>query len=178
MSRGISWNLRQKLKLLAFIALFSGPLVAAWAMVEWRVGIPEEKAAHGRLEPTLPPLSQWPLEEGAATLDHEEWVLAYDCLLPCGGLADRLWRLHRALGREAPRVTRLRLGGGQDPLPGEQVVHWQERPAWSDDAVTWLIDFEGRVVLSYGQDDDPSEILEDVRRLLRMNPEIERLSRE
>ncbi|WP_227369608.1 hypothetical protein [Halomonas sp. M20] len=179
MTPRLSWNLRQKLKLIALIILFAGPLITAWAMVEWRVGIPDERVAHGQLMPQLPVLSQWPLEKASAGVDEDDrddWILAYDCQDKCAEVADHLWRLHRALGREAPRVSRLRLGGKADPLPGEQVAQWRRQPAWSDGESVWLIDFEGRVIVRYDQQDDPREILKDIRRLLRMNPEIERFS--
>nr|WP_299240927.1 hypothetical protein [uncultured Halomonas sp.] len=179
MTPHLSWNLRQKLKLIALIILFAGPLITAWAMVEWRVGIPDERVAHGQLMPELPALREWPLKKTSSALDdgdQDDWIVAYDCRRECSEVADRLWRLHRALGREAPRVSRLRLGGQADPLPGEQVAQWRRQPTWSDGESVWLIDFEGRVVVRYDQQDDPKEILKDIRRLLRMNPEVERFS--
>ncbi|WP_048306618.1 hypothetical protein [Halomonas sp. PR-M31] len=179
MNRYLSRNLRQKIKLTALIILFAGPVITAWAMVEWRLGIPDERVAHGQLMPELPALPEWPLKKTSSALDdgdQDDWILAYDCRDECADVADHLWRLHRALGREAPRVSRLRLGGQAQPLPGEQVAQWRTQPAWSDGKSVWLIDFEGRVVVRYDQQDDPREILKDIRRLLRMNPEIERFS--
>ncbi|MGC3872380.1 hypothetical protein ACPF7Z_03790 [Halomonas sp. GXIMD04776] len=177
--KSLTSNQWQKLKLVALIGLFSAPVVTAWAMVEWRLGVPDERVAHGQLMPELPVLAQWPLQHAPLAPggeDRDDWVVAYDCRSGCDEVADRLWRLHRALGREAPRVSRLRLGGQADPLPGEQVRQWRTRPEWSDGESIWLIDFEGRVVLRYHQEDDAAEILKDVRRLLRMNPEIERIT--
>lgn len=174
----LSLGVRQRLKLVALIVLFAGPLVTAWAMVEWRVGIPDERVAHGRLMPSVPRLAEWPVEPLSPALDPNDWVLAYDCVGECNETADRWWRVHRALGREAAHVTRLRLGGQDAPLPGEQTGHWRERPDWRNDASVWVIDPEGHVVLSYRQDHDAEEVLEDIRHLLRMNPQPAQASRE
>ncbi len=177
MSR-LSHASRQRIKLIALIALFAGPVLAAWVMVEWRVGIPEERVAHGRLMPALPPLSEWPLERPRPEVESGDWVLAYDCSGECTSTADRWWRLHRALGREAPRVTRLRLGANTPSLPGEVVGQWRSPPEWNGQHALWIIDPEGRVVLAYGTDQKADVVLEDIQRLLRMNPQAELASRE
>lgn len=176
--RRLTLRRRQQIKLLALIALFAGPLVTAWAMVEWRVGVPADRAAHGKLMPSVPPLDDWPLAEPRPALASQNWRLAYACQAECSEAADRWWRLHRALGREAARLTRLRLGGQQAALPGEVVGHWQEQPAWSNTGSLWLTDPQGRVVLSYGQDQEAAEVLEDIRHLLRVNPQPELASRQ
>lgn len=171
-------DMRQRLKLLALIALFAGPMMAAWAMVEWRIGIPDEQVAHGQLMPPVPGLPEWPLVDPRPSSASRDWVLAYACEAQCNAAADRWWRMHRALGREAPRLTRLRLGGEGAALPGEVVGKWRQRPAWSDDDALWLIDPQGRVVLSYRQHQEAAEVLEDIQRLLRMNPQPELAARE
>lgn len=176
--RRLSRNAIQRIKLVLLVGLFAGPLVVAWGMVEWRVGIPDERVAHGRLMPTLPRLEDWPLAMPVATLDPLDWVLAYDCREDCDEMADRWWRLHRALGREAPRLTRLRFGGQSPGLPGEVINQWHPRPAWTRDESLWLIDPEGRVVLGYTSHHGAEEVLEDLQHLLRMNPEPERIAME
>ena len=162
---------RQRLKLLALMGLFVGPLAVAWSMVEWRVGIPSDRVAHGQLMPALPNLSAWPLKGPVPAVGTFDWVLAYDCEVNCPDVADRWWRLHRALGREAPRLTRVRFGGQADALPGEVLSQWHGRPAWSRQAALWLIDPSGRVVLSYRPHHEAVEVLEDLRHLLKMNPQ-------
>lgn len=162
---------RQRLKLLALIAVFVVPLVSAWAMVEWRVGIPQGSTAHGELEPQVPPLARWPLREPLPPRVADDWLLAFDCSRDCEALADQWWRMHRALGRDADRVSRLRIGGETEPLPGESVAHWQAPPAWREPARLWLLDPGGRVVLGYAAGTDPYDVLEDLERLLKVNPE-------
>lgn len=161
---------RQRCKLLALISVFAAPLIVAWIMVQWRIGIPDSRTAHGQLEPDLPSLQQWPLADW--TMDERDWVLAFDCSRQCEQRADRWWRLHRALGREAPRVSRLRIGGTSgEPLPGEYQAHWLERPDWTANGRIWVFDPHGEVVLSYSPHVETEDVLNDIQLLLDTNPE-------
>ena len=160
---------RQRMKLLALIMLFAAPLASAWVMVEFRVGIPDERTAHGELDPDVPQLAGWPLADPRPAIDRGDWILAFDCAEGCEAEADQWWRLHRALGREAPRVTRLRLGPAAEILPGEVLGTWQELPEWRDSGQLWLLDPQGKAVLSYSAGVDPQDVLADLSHLLRMN---------
>ncbi|WP_240935939.1 hypothetical protein [Billgrantia bachuensis] len=161
----------QRLKLLALIAVFALPMLTAWIMLTWRVGIPEEHTAHGELAPPVPSLPEWPLVERQASFDGGDWVLAFDCTRDCEALADRWWRMHRALGREAPRVTRLRIGGSAEALPGEEVSQWREMPEWQAAGAVWLLDPQGRVVLRYDDSVAERDVKDDLTRLLKRNPD-------
>ncbi|RTR06287.1 hypothetical protein [Halomonas nitroreducens] len=162
---------RSRLKLLALFAVFTLPMAMAWGMVEWRLGIPEGRTAHGTLHPDVPALSNWPLTRVVKDGD-DDWLLAFDCPDACPQAADRWWRLHRALGRDAHRVSRLRIGGGSSALPGEAPVAWAGGPpAWRVPGALWILDPEGRAVLRYGAEVETAQVLEDVERLLRLNPE-------
>ncbi|BBI50909.1 hypothetical protein HORIV_33300 [Vreelandella olivaria] len=108
---------RQRLKLILIFAIFAAPMVAAWGMVEFRIGIPDQHTAHGKVDVELPVLDEWPLTTVAVN-DPEAWILAFDCAQQCEQRKDEFWRLHRALGREAPRLTRLRIGGGSRTASG------------------------------------------------------------
>lgn len=160
-----------RIKLTALFAIFALPPLVAWGMVTWRVGIPEQRTAHGVLAPAVPSLSQWPLAGLGALPEQGDWLLAFDCSSACPERADQWWRLHRALGREAPRVTRLRIGGAEEALPGELVARWASLPAWQEDGQTWLLDPRGEVVLAYAENVPPRDVLDDLNRLLRLNPE-------
>ncbi|MCG6657036.1 hypothetical protein HOP52_04500 [Halomonas campisalis] len=163
---------RQRLKLLALIAIFALPLMTAWAMVEWRIGIPEQRTAHGELVPDIPPLAQWPLTDRDSEADADTWLLAFDCSLDCAALADQWWRLHRALGREAPRLARLRIGGAGEALPGERLARWQgQAPAWQTPGRVWLLAPGGEALLTYSSEVEARDVLDDINHLLRVNPE-------
>lgn len=164
---------RQYLKLVALFSVFAAPLAVAWGMVEWRIGIPDSRTAHGTLEPGIPQLRDWPLVEEPRGLESDDWILAFDCTEGCEAIADRWWRVHRALGREAPRVARLRVGGELSPLPGEYVVNWRSEdvPAWQQPGHVWLLDPQGRVLLAYASTTDPADVLDDINHVLRRNPD-------
>lgn len=168
MTFSVARRRRQQVKLIAVMVLFAAPLLIAWTMVSWRLGIPEARTAHGDLLPPVPALREWPLD-GERPRFGDDWVLAYRCDAPCDDTADRWWRVHRALGREADRVTRLRLGTARNTLPGEVTAPWQV-PTWAEKQRVWLIDPEGRVVVGYRETSSPDAVLADVRRLLRVNP--------
>lgn len=160
-----------RLKLVALLLFLSLPVLVATVMALWRVGIPEGRTAHGELAPEIPVLAEWPLATPMAASMSGDWGLAFDCGLRCAELSDQWWRLHRALGREAPRVSRLRVGGRAEALPGEVVARWAERPSWLEPGRLWLIDPRGQPVLGYPADVDPYAVKADLGRLLRMNPE-------
>ncbi|MCH4565019.1 hypothetical protein MKP05_18125 [Halomonas sp. EGI 63088] len=161
-----------RFKLLALLAVFVLPLLVAWIMVAWRIGIPEQRTAHGELEPDIPALAQWPLAEPRTMLPEDGgWVLAFDCAGACEALADQWWRLHRALGREAHRVRRLRIGGAAQALPGEVVARWSTPPDWHRPGHLWVLDPRGEAVLGYSAGVEARDVLDDVNKLLRMNPE-------
>ncbi len=145
---------RQRLKLLTLIAVFALPLLVAWVMVEWRVGIPDARTAHGELKPDVPSLGAWPLEGMRPPAADDGWLLAFDCSLDCDQMADQWWRLHRALGKDATRVRRLRIDsaaqGSADALPGETRLRWVREPGWQASTGSWrtLVDpFRYRKVL-------------------------------
>ncbi|MDR9467017.1 hypothetical protein [Marinospirillum sp.] len=160
-----------RIKLLLLMLLMAAPVMASWGMHFFQVGIPEERTARGDLLPDLPPLQEWPL---AWQADGHWWLVMAatpDCGKPCSEQADKLWRIHRALGREADRVYRLR-AGGEDALPGEEAQAWQATPPWTmSGGDTWIVDPQGKVVLAYDADAPPEDVHRDLMRLLRVNQE-------
>ena len=161
---------RQRLKLILIFAIFAAPMVAAWGMVEFRIGIPDQHTAHGKVDVELPVLDEWPLTTVAVN-DPEAWILAFDCAQQCEQRKDELWRLHRALGREAPRLTRLRIGGNPEPLPGEMTSEWQQLPPWREDNSVWLLDPMGRPALAFDANVATKYVLDDIQHLLKVNPQ-------
>lgn len=161
---------RQRLTLLLIFIIFSAPMVIAWAMVEWRVGVPGDHTAHGDVLLDLPSLDAWPLVN-EPIIEQDIWTLAFDCSTKCTDRKDELWRLHRALGRDAPRLQRLRIGGELQELPGERVTDWARTiPAWADNDAVWLLDPVGRPALAFDETVSASDILDDIRHLFKVNP--------
>lgn len=161
---------RQRLKLILIFMIFAAPFVAAWGMVELRIGIPDGHTAHGDVDLKLPMLAEWPLTTPAVS-GQEEWILAFDCTQYCEKRKDELWRLHRALGREAPRLKRLRIGGDPQPLPGEMTSGWLRLPAWREENSAWLLDPMGRTALAFDANVATKYVLDDIQHLLKVNPQ-------
>ena len=164
---------KNRVKLLLLLTLLFAPVPAALAMWYWQIGIPEARVAHGDLVGDTPPLSQWALSP-APDLQAGRWHLLYRCeTQPCAQ-DDTLWRLHRTLGRDAPRLVRWQLNtaaaSAADALlpPGGKRLRWQP-PAGLKHTI-WLADPQGNVVLAYNADNSTKDILQDVRYLLRRNP--------
>lgn len=161
---------RQRFKLLLIFFIFSAPIITAWGMVEWRIGVPEQITAHGSPAEQLPVLKHWPVETVSKTdFGEENWTLAFDCSVQCAERRDILWRMHRALGRDAGRLVRLSIGGGGEALPGGQLAHWQETPSWWQQNSVWLIDPEGRPALSFPASVPVADILDDTQHLFKVN---------
>ncbi|WP_404345635.1 hypothetical protein LG331_07600 [Vreelandella aquamarina] len=157
-----------RLKVALLFAIFAAPIVTAWGMVTWDVGIPRDHTAHGNITLEVPPLQDWPL---MASIDaSEQWTLVFECHVRCEEQQDELWRLHRALGREATRLQRLRIGGGDATLPGETKTVWQSTPAWRNTNDVWLFDPMGRPALAFSADVSAADILDDIRHLFKVNP--------
>ena len=157
-----------RIKLLCLFVIFAAPIVTAWGMLTWQVGIPQAHTAHGQVILDVPPLRQWPLAVSAPS--SERWTLVFDCSSQCEEKQDALWRLHRALGREAPRLQRLRIGGETTALPGEVVTKWQHSPSWGGENRMWLFDPMGRPALSFSDETATADILDDIRHLFKVNP--------
>lgn len=160
---------RQRIKLVMIFVVFSLPMVAAWGMVQWGVGIPDRHMAHGEVGLQLPSLNEWPLTVNTES-SEDTWTLAFDCTQQCEQRMDEFWRLHRALGREAPRMTRLRIGGDSQALPGEVTSQWRQEPGWQEDNNAWLFDPFGRPALLFDANVPAADILDDIRHLFKVNP--------
>jgi hypothetical protein len=161
---------RQRIKLILIFVVFAAPMVAAWGMVELRIGIPGQNTAHGKVNLELPMLNEWPLTTSAVN-GQDEWILAFDCSQECDKRKDEFWRLHRALGREAPRLKRLRIGGDPQPLPGEVISEWQHLPSWREENSVWVLDPLGRPALAFDPSVETKHVLNDIQHLLKVNPQ-------
>ncbi|MEC4767420.1 hypothetical protein LPL18_008735 [Halomonas sp. CUBES01] len=161
---------RQRIKLLLIFIIFAAPIVTAWGMVEWRIGVPDETTAHGSPTDQVPSFELWPIAPMSdAPVSEGRWILAFDCSLQCAERRDLLWRMHRALGRDANRLTRMSIGGEGEPLPGEALAAWRETPRWSQPNKVWLIDPEGRPALAFSASVPAADILDDTQHLFKVN---------
>ena len=193
-SNPVSW--RQRLFLLLIIACFALPLVTAWLLVDrWR---PAGSVQHGELlDPAHPLDLRFDLVAGSrvdnATL-RGRWVLVYlgsaeQCDLHCQTALYDIRQVRLALGKDISRVVTLLL---LDAIPEKGLRQWLatehatmllgladaktrnslpetfDQSGLSGDWI-YLLDPLGNLLMRYPVTVDPSGILKDLRRLLRLS---------
>lgn len=191
---GTSRNHRGRLYLIIIILLFAVPLATAWLLVgAWR---PAGSVHHGELLNPARPLPAARLQQPDGTvLDADDlrgrWHLVYlgdaaSCAEPCRDQLYDMRQIRLALGKDAIRVSNLLLIE-QPPAPElrdwlvtehpdllELIADSETRAAIRDAFADtgerhgiYLIDPLNNLVMRYGSDVDPGDILEDLERLLK-----------
>ncbi|MDG4554799.1 MAG: cytochrome oxidase assembly protein [Candidatus Competibacter sp.] len=190
----ISW--RRRLFLLLIVACFAAPLMAAWLLVDrWR---PAGSVQHGELLVPARPLDlRFDLAE-KSRVDHAalrgRWVLIYpgsagQCDSRCQTALYDMRQVRLALGKDMGRVVTLLL---LDEMPEDKLRQWLVaehaamllgsanaktrnslpeafgQPGLSGDWV-YLLDPLGNLLMRYPVTVDPSDMLKDLRRLLRLS---------
>ncbi|WP_304640025.1 hypothetical protein [Pseudomonas sp.] len=179
-------------KLLAILAVVALPILAAWIMARFEVGIPTERNNRSELVEPVITLDDWgvilePIGYGSP------WRLAVtltgDCDERCLTLVHEARQINVALGREAGRVehlmltartlepemaTRLaqeypRLGVGTLDASGYRTSLREHPTGWSEGPQLWLIDPLGRVVLHQDPDQPGKRLLDDLKHLLKVS---------
>lgn len=174
---------------LLLAVIFIGPLaIAAW-MYFTGSAVPEGRTNHGALLQPIVPLAEVLPE--SALLQHGEgrWVLMYANPGACGEDCEfSLYTLRQSrlmLGREMDRLVRVFLHG--ETLPdtvslGEQhqgLVTLRDeglsdlldssRPDHLARGGYFLVDPLGNLVMYFPRDIDPSDMVEDIKRLLKQS---------
>lgn len=167
---------RRRLLIAALALLFAAPILIALVL---RVGgwQPGATGNHGNL--IEPPVR---LPSGAVPADlRDRWLLVAHASSPCRGdcteLADKLLRVHRALGRDGRRVALL--FSGPERLPAElraspmAIVPESLRRAVEGELAdpgpgsVRVIDPRGYLMMRYDPGFSGSDLLDDLERLLR-----------
>ncbi len=183
-------NPRGRGQLLLLAAVFFGPLiVAAWLYYGGQSMQPEGRANAGAL---LEPITHIPdvLPE-SALLDESDghWLLVYNNRDACDeGCRDALYTIRQSrlmLGREMDRVRRVFLHGETPPDTlflaeeheglvtlvdaGLSDLLDDKRPGELADGGYYLVDPHGNLVMYFHPDIDPGEMVDDIKRLLRLS---------
>jgi hypothetical protein len=177
---------RGRPKLIMFIvtAMFVGPILLAYAMAwGWLPGITAAQVNRGVLVNQAEPLPFTGITLGHLGRRYGEWNLlllaAPDCPAPCGLQAEAVERFWQALGIEQDRVQVIRMLAPEQSskVPAEPHVHGLALSPDEQQALTELaagatldaviVDFEGRAVTVYPAPALLTDILKDLRRLLR-----------
>jgi len=179
-----------RLQLLLVAAVFLGPLLfAAWMYYGGDSVQPEGRTNHGALlEPIANLADELP---GSAIHPHyqQSWVLLYSYDTACDtACRDGLYKLRQSrlmLGKEMDRLTRVFLHGNTPPdtvfLAEEHAglvtiedgrltrLLVNKKPADLPANGYYLIDPLGNLVMYFRADLDPSEMVDDVKRLLKLS---------
>lgn len=180
--------------LVALFAVFFLPIFLAWALnVELSRWLPFGRTNHGQLiQPaqrfdasTLTRVDGAPIDE---TLLSGKWTLVYiepsACMAECDRAAYRMRQSRYAMGKDMERVQRLVVSPrpfAKDAAgkllaydPSLTVVaagpEWIQgpRPA-KGQAEIYLVDPQGYLVMWYRADADPTGLIKDLKRLLKIS---------
>lgn len=179
-----------RIQLLLIAAVFFGPLlVAAWMYYGGHFLQPEGKTNHGELlEPIVSLTDALPASE-LRIHNQEHWLLLYAGAAPCENRCqDALYTLRQSrlmLGKEMQRVKRIFLHGDTSPdtvfiaEEHQGLITLQDanleglldnkKPAHLPAGGFYLIDPLGNLVMYFRPDIDPSDMVNDLKRLLKLS---------
>jgi len=177
-----------RLQFLLIAAVFFGPLLgAAWLYYQGDALQPDERANHGAL--LEPIVNLHDIVPGSALLEDRAWLLLYANDGACGDSCSKaLYTLRQSwlmLGKEADRVLRVFLHGDEPPdtllIADEDkgLITLQDaalraaldnkKPGALAAGGYYLIDPHGNLVLYFGPDISPRDLVDDIKRLLRLS---------
>ena len=177
-----------RVQFLIIAAVFFGPLLgAAWLYYQGDALQPDERANHGALLEPIVNLHDAVPE--SAILEHRAWLLLYAnddaCGNPCRNSLYTVRQSRLMLGKEMDRVQRVFLHGDQAPdtLLGTdehkglitlqdaalRAVLDNKKPRTLDAGGYYLIDPHGNLVLYFSPDINPRDMVDDIKRLLRLS---------
>jgi len=177
-----------RLQFLLIAAVFFGPLLAAaWLYYQGDALRPEERANHGAL--LEPIVNLHDVVAGAAILDNRTWLLLYANDGVCGDTCrEALYTVRQSrlmLGKEMDRVERVFLHGARAPdtllITDEhkglitlqdaalRAVLDNKKPGTLDAGGYYLIDPHGNLVLYFGPEINPRDMVDDIKRLLKLS---------
>jgi len=179
-----------RLQLLLVAAVFLGPLiVAAWMYYQGGSLQPEGRTNHGALLEPIENLANELPDSAIHVLYQQSWVLLYAQNTACGtDCQDALYKLRQSrlmLGKEMDRLTRVFLHGNTPPdtvfLAEEHAglmtiedgnltrLLNNKKPADLPANGYYLIDPLGNLVMYFRPDLDPSEMVDDIKHLLKLS---------
>jgi hypothetical protein len=175
-------------QLLLVAVVFFGPLLgAAWLYYKGDSLQPDARANHGAL--LEPIVNLHDLAPGSAVLEHRAWLLLYPNDGACGDDCRKaLYTIRQSrlmLGKEMDRIKRVFLHGAEPPdtlfIAEEhkglitlqdaalRAVLENKKPDTLVGGGYYLIDPHGNLVLYFRPDIDPREMVDDIKRLLKLS---------
>ena len=178
-----------RLQMLLIATVFLGPLVVAAWMYYSGAFLPEGRTNHGALlEPILNVTAELPDSE-VATLGDGYWLLIYfnsdECMDDCRQALYTLRQSRMMLGKEMGRLKRVFLHGESVPdtvfladehaglisLRDDSLLSLlnNKKPETLSAGGYFLMDPLGNLVMYFEPETDPSDMVEDLKRLLKLS---------
>ncbi len=180
--------------LAGIFALFFIPVLAAWLLnVETPDWLPSAKTNHGELIRPPLPFPTAGLQSGGtapirSALLHGKWTLVYvepsSCLADCARAVYRMRQVRHALGKDMQRIQRMLVSASGNleetrrkiRLYDKSIAIISAKPDWFSRATfvrpnmeIYLVDPQGFLILSYADNADPSGVISDLKRLLKIS---------
>lgn len=174
---------RGRLQLVFLVLVAVVPMVLATSMYQFGFWVPKSRTYHGQLIAT----GQSRADLGV-TADERRWQLLVSaptrCTADCQQLVYLARQVQIGLGRDAARATHA-LATSQalsvdyaeklereyaeiKRYPLELSRYWQTVPGL-DEPQLWIVDPHGNLVLRYGAQVNGKDLLDDLRRLLKLS---------
>ena len=181
---------RGRLQFLLIAAIFLGPLVvAAWMYFTGSTMIPEGRTNHGTLLQPIVRLTDALPDSQLHAASDSHWALVYantgECGEPCEYSLYTLRQSRLMLGKEMDRLVRVFLHGETPPdtvflaeehkglatLRDDRLSELldSKRPAGIAPGGYYLVDPLGNLVMYFSPNTDPSDMVEDIKRLLKQS---------
>ena len=179
-----------RLQLLLIAAVFFGPLlIAAWLYYGGYFAESMGRSNHGALLEPIVNLGNELPDSPLHIHNESSWLLLYvdsePCADPCRSALYTIRQSRKMLGREMDRIQRVLLHGSTPPdtvflaaeHPGLITIEdaslmgllENKRPAELAAGGYYLIDPLGNLVLYFRPDIEPSDMVDDIKRLLKLS---------
>ena len=130
------------------------PMLAAFVMYFGGIGVPEGRTHHGELVKSGTQYSDVGLPQPGEPATWQVVLASTPDCEPCQTFSQGLSNFHTALGRERDRVSVSELDASSLSV---------------DQASIWVIDPLGNVVLRFDPEVNPTLILQDLKKLLKLS---------
>ena len=181
---------RGRMQFLLIAVVFFGPLlIAAWLYYGGEFLQPEGRVNHGALLEPIVNVADAEPDVELPDAAYGKWLLIFNETGACGeDCRDSLYTMRQSrlmLGREMDRLERIFLHGDAPPDTlflaeehkgllaledrGLSALLTNKKPAELDEGGYYLVDPLGNLVLYFPPDIDPGDMVDDIKRLLRLS---------
>ena len=135
-------------------AIALSPMIAAFVMYFGQIGLPEGRTHHGQLVASGTQYSDIGLPDPGNPARWQVVLSSAEGCKPCNSFSEGSANFHTALGREKDRVAVKKVAAADLTMTEPSI---------------WIVDPLGNVVLRFGPEINPTLILQDLKRLLKLS---------